>query len=129
MKTRIYYQDTDAGGVIYHSRYLDFLERARADWFRYLGFESGKLAKEFNVLLVVRKLSIDFHQPGRLDDELDISVDTVKVGRAQLTLTQSVCRSGLILASANVNLACIHSLKFAPIRFPYSLKDRLEPYV
>ena len=79
--------------MIYHSRYLDFLERARADWFRYLGFESGKLAKEFNVLLVVRKLSIDFHQPGRLDDELDISVDTVKVGRAQLTLTQSVCRS------------------------------------
>ncbi|HAT52879.1 MAG TPA: tol-pal system-associated acyl-CoA thioesterase [Betaproteobacteria bacterium] len=129
VKTRIYYQDTDAGGVVYHARYLDFFERARADWLRHLSFESSRLVRDFGVILVVRKLALNYHHPARLDDEVDVSVDAVDVGRAQVTIAQSVRRAGLMLADASVNLALIHACKFMPVRFPLALKEALQHYV
>jgi acyl-CoA thioester hydrolase len=115
--------------VVYHSRYLDFFERARADWLRQLGFESSRLAQDFETILVVRKLALNYHYPARLDDEVDISVDTVDVRRAQVTISQTVRHNGLMLTDASVNLASIHVRKFVPVRFPVSLKEALQHYV
>ena len=117
------------GGVVYHSRYLDFFERARADWLRHLGFESSRLVKDFGVILVVRKVALRYHYPARLDDEVEVSVDAVDVKRAQVTIVQSVRSNGLMLVDANVNLASIHVDKFVPVRFPESLKEALQHYV
>ena len=115
--------------MVYHARYLDFFERARADWLRHLSFESSRLVRDFGVILVVRKLALNYHHPTRLDDEVDVSVDAVDVGRAQVTIAQSVRRAGLMLADASVNLASIHVRKFVPVRFPVSLKEALQHYV
>ncbi len=115
--------------MVYHARYLDFFERARADWLRQLGFESSKLVRDFGVILVVRKLVLNYHYPARLDDEVEICVDAVEVRRAQLTLTQSIRRNGLMLTDASLNLASIHAGDFVPVRFPESLKEALHHYV
>lgn len=115
--------------MVYHARYLDFFERARADWLRQLSFESSRLVRDFGVILVVRKLALNYHHPARLDDEVDVSVDAVDVGRAQVTIAQSVRRAGLMLADASVNLALIHACKFMPVRFPLALKEALQHYV
>ncbi|MDA0238090.1 MAG: tol-pal system-associated acyl-CoA thioesterase [Proteobacteria bacterium] len=129
LTTRIYYQDTDAVGVVYHSRYLDFFERARADWLRYLGYESSRLVQDYGVVLVVRKVTLSYHQPARLDDEVEVSVDEVEVKRAQITLKQAVRRTGLMLADANVNLASLSVKSFSPVRFPEPLMETLQHYV
>jgi len=115
--------------VVYHSRYLDFFERARADWLRHLGFESSRLAQDFGIILVVRKVALHYHYPARLDDEVEVSVDALDVKQAQLTIAQSVRSNGLILADASVNLASINVGNFAPVRFPKSLRETLQHYV
>ena len=79
--------------------------------------------------LVVRKVALSYHQPARLDDEVDVSVDEVEVRRAQITLKQSVRRNGLMLADANVNLASISVNNFSPVRFPAPLMETLQHYV
>ena len=79
-KVRVYWEDTDAGGVVYHSRYVNFFERARTEWLRSLGVDQSELAEQENVLFAVRHMEIDFKQAARLDDELDITVHSVEVG-------------------------------------------------
>lgn len=122
----MYYQDTDAGGIVYHSRYLDFLERGRADWLRHLGFSSTQLLENHGVALVVREARINFHRPARLDDLIVISVDEINFKYAHLTLTQAIKKNGLILVSADVNLACVRLGDLKPMKFPDSLKEVLQ---
>lgn len=119
---RVYYQDTDAGGVVYHSRYLDFLERARYEWLREAGFGLRELAERLKVVFVVRSLSIEFRRPARLDDLLHVTVRLEQVGRSRVPVTQEVKRDQEVLAEAMVELACVDALTLKPASLPPELR-------
>ncbi len=98
---RVYFQDTDAGGVVYHGSYVNFLERARTEWLRECyGYSNAGLMKEFGVVFVVRSLKLDYLKPALLDDLLDVSAQLKEVGRSRVTLFQSVTRGEETLVAA-----------------------------
>jgi acyl-CoA thioester hydrolase len=116
---RVYYEDTDAGGVVYHSNYLNFMERARTEWLRSLGFEQKKLAAETGLVFAVTRMNIQFLAPARLDDAIKVSVTLVKRGRASLNLGQEIYREadGLVLVRATAKIAMLND-RFKPTRMP-----------
>jgi len=119
----VYFQDTDAGEVVYHGTYLDFLERARTEWLRHLGFEQQQIKHRFGMLFIVRSLDIRFIRPARLDDLVDVSVDVSHLGRAQVTLAQEVSCDRSPLLRAAVNLACVTSGNFRPQPLPEEISS------
>ena len=118
---RVYWEDTDAGGVVYYANYLKFLERARSEWLRGLGFEQDELREREGVVFVVRRVEIDYLAPARFNDALDVSVEPGATGRASLTVTQTIRRGPTRLAWANVKLACVEAVSFKPVRIPTSI--------
>jgi len=115
---RVYFQDTDAGEVVYHGAYLNFFERARTEWLRHLGFEQPQLMRRFGVMFIVRSLEVKYMRPARLDDLVDVSVEVSRMGRAQVTLAQEVRNKNESLVRANVNLACVSTGEFRPQPLP-----------
>lgn len=126
LTTRVYFQDTDAGGIVYHARFLDFFERARMDWLRALDMPVSRLAAETGVLFIVRSLEVDYLAPGRLDDELQIAVDLTEIRGARLLLAQSATRGEERLVEARVQLACVGRDTLHPTRIPTTLRSRLS---
>ncbi|MEI7969132.1 MAG: tol-pal system-associated acyl-CoA thioesterase [Betaproteobacteria bacterium] len=122
---RAYFQDTDAGGIVYHARYLDFFERCRMDWLRALGLPATTMARDHGVMFVVHALRIDYLRPARLDDELSVSLVRGSARGAQLPLRQTVDRDGEMLVSAEVSLACVNAGTLRPARLPGALRARL----
>ena len=120
---RVYFQDTDAGEVVYHGTYLDFLERARTEWLRHLGFEQLKIRQRFGILFIVRSLEVKFVSPARLDDLVDVRVAVARLGRAQVTLAQEIGRDGSTLLRAAVNLACVRIGNFRPQPLPEEISE------
>ena len=114
---RVYYDDTDAGGVVYHASYLRFMERARTEWLRAHGFDHTRLAQDLGVLFIVRALSIKYQRPAILDDVLRVRVDPGRAGRGLIQFRQSVERGAAVLARADVSVACIdiESMKAVPL--------------
>jgi 4-hydroxybenzoyl-CoA thioesterase len=104
---RIYYEDTDAGGVVYHTNYLKFMERARSDWLRTLGFDQNALLAD-GVQLVVHSLDIRFLQPARLDDCIRVTVNTPKLSACAMQFLQWIYRASEPIAKANVKIACLN---------------------
>ena len=92
LKQRVYWEDTDAGGVVYYANYLKFLERARTEWLRSLGHDQGELARRDGVVFVVRSANVDFIRPARLDDEIVASIATVEAGASVVLLRQYIER-------------------------------------
>jgi acyl-CoA thioester hydrolase len=92
LPVRVYFQDTDAGGVVYHANYLNFMERARTEWLRAHGYSNAGLMKEFGMVFVVRSMKLDYLKPALLDDSLDVTAQIKDIGRSRLTLVQSVRR-------------------------------------
>jgi acyl-CoA thioester hydrolase len=123
---RIYYQDTDAGGVVFHGVYLDFFERARMDWMRARGFDAGTLASCYGVVFIVRQLEIAYLKPALLDDLLMVSAGVTGMGRAQLTFAQQVRRGGDILVRAAINVACVGADNLKPVPFPEEIRASLH---
>jgi acyl-CoA thioester hydrolase len=121
--TRVYWEDTDAGGVVYHASYLRFLERARTEYLRHLGIEQEALRKDNNVVFVVRDIAIGFLKPARLDDLLDVSVALVGRRPASLMFQQQILRKsdGLLLVEASVRAACVDAAGFRPRPIPDGL--------
>ena len=119
---RVYYQDTDAGGVVFHGTYLDYFERARTEWLRDLGLDLRLLVERDGCILIVRELRVSYTRPALLDDLLTLTVDLERLGRAQFTLAQKVLRADEQLVSASVNLACVASGSFKPVRVPGALR-------
>lgn len=103
---RIYYEDTDAGGVVYHANYIKFMERARSDWLRSLGFDQHELLAD-DVQFVVHSLDIQFLQPARLDDCIQVTVNTPTLSPCAISFQQCVYRGSEPLATANVKVACL----------------------
>ena len=122
---RVYYQDTDAGGVVFHATYLDFLERARMEWMRSRGFDARELASRFRLVFIVRQLEITYMKPALLDDLVSVGAEVEKMGRAQLTFSQEVRRNGETLVRAAVNVACVGADDLKPMPFPEEIRMAL----
>jgi acyl-CoA thioester hydrolase len=119
---RVYYENTDAGGVVYHSQYLNFLERARTEWLRSSGFEHNNLREQFRLVFVVHSMQITFKKPAKLDDLLTISSKLVKIGRGSFEFFQQISVNQQLLIEAQVKLACVDAVSFQPIAIPEQIK-------
>jgi acyl-CoA thioester hydrolase len=134
IRVRVYYEDTDAGGIVYYANYLKFFERARTDWLRALGVEQRSLAEQ-GLMFVVRECALRFDRPARLDDELIVSVavqdPASDVKRASLRLAQSAQRAddGTVLAAGTVRIACIGSSGGRPAAMPGWIIQRIDAAV
>jgi acyl-CoA thioester hydrolase len=127
-QVRVYWEDTDAGGVVYHSQYLNFFERARTEWLRAKGIHQGQLADEAGVVFAIRRMDIDWRSPARLDDLLDVTVHTVRAGNARLEFKQDMFRheDGVLLANAKVTAACLDARAFKPIKMPDAIRSEIN---
>ncbi len=123
---RVYWEDTDAGGVVYHARYVHFFERARSEWLRSLGYHQSQLQQEQDLVFAIRSMSMEFVSAARMDDELRISVDLARVGRASLRFQQHIQRNAdELIASATVYAACLVASSFKPRRIPADMLQRI----
>ena len=123
---RIYFEDTDSGGVVYHSNYLNFMERARTEWLRSLHLNQADLKKKDKIMFVVANVNIDYKKAARFNDELDIKTSLDKIGASRIDLTQNIMKNSDLYTSARVSIACIHSETFKPQRIPKLIKQQME---
>ena len=121
---RVYFQDTDAGGVVYHASYVNFMERARTEWLRSFGFTNTGLMKELGVMFVVRSLKLDYLKPALLDDMLSVSAQLKEVGRSRITLHQSMMRGDENLVEGEIHLVSVSMDTFKPVRVPDVLREK-----
>jgi acyl-CoA thioester hydrolase len=127
---RVYYEDTDAGGVVYHSNYLKYFERGRTEWLRALGYSQAALARDPGIVFTVVSLSIQYGSPARLDDLLTVRSGVREAGGASVLFEQRLLRADgsaddRPLATAEVKVACIGAATFRPCRLPESLRKEL----
>lgn len=120
---RVYYEDTDAGGVVYHARYLHFFERARTEYLRTLDFSQQALLNERNLAFVVKSMAIDYRFPARLDDLLSVETEVSELKGATILFTQWLKRDELILCTATVKVACVDLGKMKPMALPVEVKE------
>jgi acyl-CoA thioester hydrolase len=122
---RVYYEDTDAAGVVYYANYLKYFERARTEWLRSFGFEQKTLARDYNVIFVVRALSVQYLRPAQFDDELTVELAVAEQPRASILFKQAVKRRHETLASAEVRVTCVNTQTFKPVRIPAAILERI----
>jgi len=125
---RVYWEDTDAGGVVYHAQYLAFMERARSEWMRATGQGQEQLRAQ-GLCFVVRGMRIDFRAPARLDDLLSVSVRLVECRKASLVIAQEIRRGGHVLVAAEMRIAAVSAELFRPVPIPEPLYGQLAQYV
>ncbi len=122
---RVYYEDTDSGGVVYYANYLKFMERGRTEWLRHLGMEQDQLIDEHGVMFAVRSIALDYLAPARFNDALRVTVIPVKKGRASLSFTQQVTRQieneQKLLCEGQVKIACLDVRTLRPRPIPSSV--------
>jgi acyl-CoA thioester hydrolase len=122
---RVYWEDTDAGGVVFFANYLKYFERARTEWLRAAGFAQDKLRAELGLMFVVSQTAVRFLRPARLDDELRVTVQPEAPRGATLTLAQSATRGDHRLVDSHVTIACVDALTLRPRRIPKPVIDAL----
>lgn len=123
---RVYYEDTDAGGVVYYANYLKFFERCRTEWMRQAGHDQSQLAAEAGIAFVARKASCEYLKPARLDDQLTIGLEVEKLTRVRVVFRQHVRRGAEELVTGSVEIACVDTATMAPARIPEFLHSKLE---
>ncbi|MCB1984368.1 MAG: tol-pal system-associated acyl-CoA thioesterase [Burkholderiales bacterium] len=126
LPTRVYYQDTDAGGVVYHATHLHFLERARYEWLRELGYDVHELLNTHKLQFMVRSLEIEYFKPAILDDLLHITVEVVDMGRSRITLAQEILCNQTPLVQATIHVVCVGTDTLKPVRIPINLREKIE---
>ena len=126
LAVRVYYQDTDAGGVVFHAQYLAFMERARTELLNEAGVDLSRLSDERRIMFMVHELSARFHRPAGLNDLVSVSAEVVKMGHASLVFRQRVERGQELLVEADVTLAVVDRVRMRPARIPEELKKALE---
>lgn len=129
---RIYYEDTDAGGVVYHTNYIKFMERARTEWLRELGFEQDELRDKDGVIFAVRSVQVDYFLPAKFNDELTISSEVINFGKASITIEQEVVRvssdtskKNELLCKGIIKVATLDATLFRPKAMPTHLYEKL----
>ena len=125
---RVYYEDTDAGGVVYYANYLKYMERARTEWLRQLGFEQRVLAQADGIVFAVRSATLEFLKPARFDDLLWATLRISERGGASLGFEQSLTRDEVTLCQGTVRIACLDANEFVPRPIPARIRERLEMY-
>jgi acyl-CoA thioester hydrolase len=123
---RVYWEDTDAGGVVYHAQYLCFLERARTEWLRARGIEQHGMREAEDVVMAVRSLHVEFEAPARLDDVLEARLQVTAMGRASFELGQELWRGEQCLLRAGVRIACLTGSSFRPRALPPGLAAAIQ---
>jgi len=118
---RVYWEDTDAGGVVFYANYLKFFERARTEWLRSLGHSQQRLREETGAIFIVADTSVRYLRPARLDDWLDVSVEIVDAGSATLVIAQQARRGGELLAEGTIRIGCVDAATLRPRRIPIAL--------
>ncbi|MEO8278166.1 MAG: tol-pal system-associated acyl-CoA thioesterase [Ideonella sp.] len=131
-RLRVYWEDTDAGGIVFYANYLKYFERARTEWLRAAGISQERLRVDRGVMFIVAQTECRYIQPARLDDELDITVARDHAGRVGMTLSQQAWRIGAdgqaerLLCEGRIRIACVDAGTFRPCRIPNDLLDALE---
>ncbi|UCB56208.1 MAG: tol-pal system-associated acyl-CoA thioesterase [Thiotrichales bacterium] len=125
---RVYYEDTDAGGVVYYANYLKFLERARTEYLRDLGFEQDQLKQEYGIIFAVHSLSIQYLKPAVFNDALTVTAEIIDKGRARMTFKQMITKDkdNTGICSAQVSIACLNAETFTPARIPVHIVEVLS---
>lgn len=123
---RIYYEDTDAGGVVYHANYLKFMERARTEFLRSLGYNLDVIESTEGVIFAVRALKIDYLSPARLNDLVEVTVTCETVRSASIVFAQCIYREGKLLCESRVRVASISTKSYRPIAIPEDMRQQLE---
>lgn len=123
---RVYYEDTDSGGVVYHANYLNFMERARTEWLRALGFEQTMLKNELGIIFVVHSMTIVFKSPALFNDMLEIKSQRIKLGFGSMEFLQIIVRDEQLLLEATVKLACVDAVSFKPVVIPEIVRQAMH---
>lgn len=123
---RVYWEDTDAGGVVYHAQYVAFLERARTEWMRAHGHGQERLRRDHDLVFAVRAMAVDFLKPARLDDLLEVSAGLRQCRRASAVFAQEIRRNGELLLGAQVRVAALEATSFRPRPIPEPLYAQLR---
>lgn len=128
LTVRVYYEDTDAAGIVYHANHLRFMERARTEWLRAVGFDQVALARAHGLGFVVRDAAIDWLKPARFDDLLEVVSHVTKCGRASLEFAQEMVRKAddEILCRARIRVGCVNLRRMAPMRMPDDIYSRIR---
>lgn len=123
---RVYYEDTDAGGIVFYANYLKFFERARTEWLRAAGVGQQELLEAEGAAFVVKSASLDYHAPARLDDVLTIRTTVEKLGRASVQFAQQAWKGELLLTSASVKVGCVDTATMRPRSLPQQAADKMR---
>ena len=136
LPVRVYYEDTDAGGVVYHSNYINYFERARTEWLRQLGYELDELAEKDKLVFVVRAVNCEYLRPAKFNDELFVSAEIIEQGKTSILFEQKVMRSSNqggseceILAKGTVTVVSVHATRFKPIRLPEQIMESIKSVI
>lgn len=123
---RVYYEDTDAGGIVFYANYLKFFERARTEWLRACGIDQRQLADDTGAIFIVRSTSVDYRAPARLDDALAITSRPARIGRASVDFTQEAWRGDTLLVAGHIRLGCVDRSGIRPAAIPPVVLDALQ---
>ncbi len=129
LPVRVYFQDTDAGGVVYHASYVNFMERARTEWMRGFGYTNAGMMKDLGVVFVVRSLKLDYLKPALLDDLLDVSAQLKEIGRSRVTLHQTMMRGEEVLVEGEIHLVSVSLDTFKPVSVPDILREQWKSLI
>ena len=125
---RVYYENTDAGGVVYHAEYLKFFERTRTEWLRNLGFEQTELRTQHGVVFVVRSAALQFLRPAKFDDELIVLARMVNLRRCAFEFEQEIWRGAEKLVTAHVVVVCVNAEEFKPVAIPEHIRTKIQEF-
>ena len=123
---RVYWEDTDAGGVVFYANHLKFFERARTEWLRSLGVEQQRLREDTGTIFIVSDTRVRYHRPARLDDLLRVSAELRDLGRASMTIVQQARRGDTLLAEGEIRIGCVDAASFRPQRIPKPILEALD---
>lgn len=123
---RVYYEDTDGGGVVYHANYLKYMERARTEWLRSLGFDQSVLRNEAGVIFVVRNIALQYRRSACFDDALTVTTGLSRTGRSLLVFEQTIYRNHTVLTEAAVEVVCVSAAGFKPVSIPLAIRQAMH---
>jgi acyl-CoA thioester hydrolase len=128
LSVRVYYEDTDSGGVVYYANYLKFIERGRSEFLRDLGFEQDDLVETHNVIFAVKSINADYHSPAKFNDLLNVQTSIQKVGHASLIFSQKITPSkqNKVLFEAQITVACLYADSFKPCGIPPIILEKIN---
>jgi acyl-CoA thioester hydrolase len=124
-KIRVYWEDTDAGGIVFYANYLKFFERARTEWLRARGISQQHLREHGGAMFVVTETALRYHAPARLDDLIEVTVQVREAARASMVIAQQALRDGTLLAEGDIKIACVDARSLRPRRIPAEILQEM----